>query len=202
MGARVTIGESETLLERLLEAGVAVAHDCGGKLACSSCRVSVLEGDPEPASEDERDLLDRAGAGAADRLACQVSGPAELLVAATGLPALPKACSALLSLTRAATEHLDAQMQAYPEAVGVRVTVEPSGCSGLRHRIEPAFRLEDDDAVFQHGSVALVVRHADLPFVGGTTIDLEQTGISRKLRFSNPNATATCGCGESFSTDA
>lgn len=203
MGARIKIGEDETLLERLLEAGIPVGHDCGGKLACSSCRVSVLEGAPRPASEDELDLIDRAGAGAGDRLACQVSGPAEVVVLDTsGLPAMPEARGVALSLTSAAAVHLDAQMQAYPGSVGVRVTVAPSGCSGLRHRIEPALRLEDGDRIFQHGSVSLVVREADLAILGGTTIDLEQTGVSRKLRFSNPNATATCGCGESFSTAA
>lgn len=43
--ATLTLGEGETLLERLLKDGVEVAHDCGGTLGCASCRVVVREGD-------------------------------------------------------------------------------------------------------------------------------------------------------------
>ncbi|HEX6266530.1 MAG TPA: 2Fe-2S iron-sulfur cluster-binding protein, partial [Burkholderiales bacterium] len=64
----------DTLLDRLLQDGVAVAHDCGGKLACTSCLVVVREGMEHLSaiSEDELDMLERAAAdqpGA--RLACQ-----------------------------------------------------------------------------------------------------------------------------------
>lgn len=58
----VKLDRGETLLDRLLEDGVDIAHDCGGVLACSSCRVLVIEGleNFAPATEDELDLLERA----------------------------------------------------------------------------------------------------------------------------------------------
>ena len=59
----VTLSEGEVLLHSLLESGAALAHDCGGKLACATCRVMVREGAERSsaASEDELDMLDRAG---------------------------------------------------------------------------------------------------------------------------------------------
>src|SRR5690606_7442485 len=79
----VNLRESETLLDRLLDDGVAIAHDCGGTLACSSCAVVITQGADRlrAASEDELDMLDRGGADAPGaRLACQVSGTAELVL--------------------------------------------------------------------------------------------------------------------------
>ena len=60
---KLSLDEGETLLGRLLQDGVDIAHDCGGVLACSSCRVVVREGleHLDAASADEIDMLDRAG---------------------------------------------------------------------------------------------------------------------------------------------
>src|SRR5689334_5795663 len=74
---KLRLGDGEVLLDRLLDEGVDISRDCGGTLACASCRVIVREGlEPlEPASEDELDMLERAGAAAPGaRLACQVKG--------------------------------------------------------------------------------------------------------------------------------
>ena len=62
------------LLDALLAGGIGLAHECGGKLACATCRVIVRAGgrNLEPASEDELDMLDAAGVLAPEaRLACQ-----------------------------------------------------------------------------------------------------------------------------------
>jgi iron-sulfur cluster assembly protein len=198
MGARLEIREGETLLERLLAEGADIGHDCGGKRACTTCRVSVLEGELPEASEDELDLLDRAGAGASDRLSCQVRGPADVTIELRAATAPIGPDGGAVRITPEAAIHLLAQLQS--GAVAVRLKVEPSGCSGLRHRMEPALEIGADDAVFRCGALAVLVHARDLPFVAGTTIHLEKAGLASKLRFSNPNATGGCGCGESFST--
>jgi len=46
--------------------------------------------------------------------------------------------------------------------------------------------------------VRVVIDRASLPFVQGTRVDLVQEGLARRVRFDNPNARQTCGCGESF----
>ena len=58
----VTLSEGEVLLHSLLESGAALAHDCGGKLACATCCVIVREGAEtlSPPSDDELDMLERA----------------------------------------------------------------------------------------------------------------------------------------------
>jgi len=60
--------------------------------------------------------------------------------------------------------------------------------------------LDARDVTFECGGVRLVVDAASLPFVQGTTVRLVQEGLARRLRFDNPNARQSCGCGESFAT--
>jgi iron-sulfur cluster assembly protein len=197
----VVLNSRATLLERLLEEGVAIAHDCGGKLACSSCRVVVRSGSDglEPPGEDELDMLDRAGGAAAGaRLACQVRGPGELVVEIPRSEAPARALMRPLTVSARAARHFASQLEKHPGAVGVRLSVEPSGCSGYGYRIDPAESIESNDAVFDAAGVRVVVDRVSLPFLEGTLIDVEQLGLARRLRFENPNARQTCGCGESF----
>ena len=197
----VTLGENEVLLDRLLEDGVALAHDCGGALACSSCRVVVVEGaqNVPAASEDELDMLERAGAAAPGaRLACQVSGPGELRVGIAA-PEAPVHDEILpVTITERAARHLARELEKHPGAVAARLSVAPAGCSGLRYRIDPAAATGEGDLLFEAHGVRVVVERASLPFVQGTRVDLVQEGLARRVRFDNPNARQTCGCGESF----
>jgi iron-sulfur cluster assembly protein len=197
--------EGEILLERLLRDGVALAHDCGGTLACASCRVIVREGQESlsPASEDEEDMLDKASCSeAGSRLACQVSGSgADLVVEipyesppAVILQGTPRA----ITLSAAAARHFAAQLALRPGSVAVRISVRPAGCSGYRYDVDHADALGARDTVFESRGIRSVVDAASLPYVQGTTLDVAQEGLSRRLRFENPNATQTCGCGESF----
>ncbi len=82
----LSLRDGEILLERLLEKDVDIAHDCGGVLACTSCRVVIREGFEHlhTPSNDELDMLDRADSRARnERLACQVQGAGELVVQIT-----------------------------------------------------------------------------------------------------------------------
>jgi iron-sulfur cluster assembly protein len=197
----VKLDQNEVLLDRLLEDGVALAHDCGGTLACSSCRVVVVEGaqNVPAASEDELDMLERAGAAAPGaRLACQVSGPAELRVGVAALEAPLHGEALPVTITARAARHLARELEKHPGAVAARLSVAPAGCSGLRYRIDPAASVGEGDMQFEAHGVRVVVDRASLPFVQGTRVDLVQEGLARRVRFDNPNARQTCGCGESF----
>ncbi|HEX5476600.1 MAG TPA: iron-sulfur cluster assembly accessory protein [Burkholderiales bacterium] len=199
----VTLAEREVLLDRLLEDGVAIAHDCGGALACSSCAVVISEGgqDLPAAGEDELDLLDRGDVAAPGaRLACQVSGAAELVVAIPSRELPPAVTESRLPVTMSepAARFLARQLAAQPGAVAVRLGIVPSGCSGFGYRVEHAMAIGESDALFEARGVRIAVDAASLPFVQGTTIDLVKEGLSSRLRFDNPNARQSCGCGESF----
>lgn len=201
---KVTLEEGETLLEGLLEESVALEHECGGALACATCRVIVREGGERlnAISEDELDMLDRAGASAPGaRLACQVTGAGEVTVEipAPAVAAAPAPAKVLpVTLTEAAARHLSAQLAKHPGAVALRLAIEPSGCSGFGYRIDPAERVNPEDAVFESRGIRIAVDPQSLARVHGTVLTLAQEGLSRRLRFDNPNARTSCGCGESF----
>jgi len=199
---RVTLDGHGTLLDAALAQGVSVAHDCEGALACGACRLVVVEGAEalDPPGEDELDMLDRAFApqeGA--RLACQVTGLGEIAVEVPLLEARAPGQGLAVKVTPRAGAHLASQLARHPRAAAVRLAVVPAGCSGLRYRVEPAAAFDADDTLFDAGPVRIAVDRLSLPYVQGTLIDLVQEGLARRLRFANPNARQSCGCGESFS---
>ncbi len=198
---KLSLHEGEVLLDRLLNEGVDIAHDCGGVLSCSSCRVLVREGLQyfDPASQHELDLLDRAEDATPDaRLACQVSGAGDLVVEIPRGEAPLRTAALSVSVSERAAKHFAAQLAKHPGAVAVRLAAVPAGCSGFRYRVDPTYSLRDDDQVFESGGARIVVDAASLPYVQGTTLDVVQDGVARRVRFDNPNARQSCGCGESF----
>jgi iron-sulfur cluster assembly protein len=199
----VTLGEGEVLLHALLKGGASLAHDCGGKLACATCCVVVREGAAtlSRATDDELDMIDRAGAAKdGARLACQVSGPGEAVVEIPRSEAPSDRNMLPVTVAADAVGFLKLQLEKHPGGVGMRLAVAPAGCSGLRYRVEPIDALREDDVTFESGGLRLAVDRASLPFVQGTTLRLAQEGLARRLRFDNPNARLKCGCGESFGT--
>ncbi|MGV7194473.1 HesB/IscA family protein [Xanthomonas sp. NCPPB 1325] len=107
-----------------------------------------------------------------------------------------------ISLTPAALERVQRFVQQTPGALGLRFGVTKTGCSGWGHITDLAREKRDDDAVFEQGGVRIFVDPVSLPLVDGTRIDFGKHGLSETFIFSNPNATAECGCGESFTTEA
>jgi iron-sulfur cluster assembly protein len=199
----VTLDKGEILLHTLLESGAALAHDCGGKLACATCCVIVRQGAEtlSAPSDDELDMLDRAGvAQDGARLSCQVSGAGEITVDVPRAEAPSHAHMLPIELTADAARFLALQLSKHPGCVGVRLAVAPAGCSGLRYRVDPVKTVDERDVTFECGGVRVAVDAASLPFIQGTTVRLAQEGLARRLRFDNPNARQSCGCGESFAT--
>lgn len=204
-GFKLTLEKGAILLDGLLKNDIALEHECGGTLACGTCRVVVREGfeNLAPASEDEQDMLDRAGAtGPGARLACQATGRGgDILIELphTETPGTERArrAGAPITLTEGAAKHLVAQLAKRPGAA-VRLSVRAAGCSGLRYRVDHERAIRADDVVFESRAVRIVVDAYSLPYLQGTTLDLVHEGLARRLRFDNPNARQSCGCGESF----
>lgn len=82
--------------------------------------------------------------------------------------------------------------------VGLRVAVKTSGCSGYAYALEFADTARPDDLHFDCEGVQLLVDAQSLPMLDGTELDWVREGLNEGFKFHNPNATATCGCGESF----
>ena len=206
---KLLLAEGENLLDSLLQQGVELAHDCGGTLACATCRVIVREGLESlgAASEDELDILDKASSfepGA--RLACQaIGGEGDVVIEipqdeALRIAAPLRGTARAITLSPSAARHFAVQLAKHPGAAAVRLAVQPAGCSGYKYRVDHADTIGARDVVFESNGIRIAVDPASLPHVQGTTLDVVQDGLSRRLRFDNPNAAQTCGCGESFNT--
>lgn len=86
-----------------------------------------------------------------------------------------------------------------PDGTFIRVGVEGGGCSGLSYKLEFDNVKKDGDQMFEDKGVKIVVDRKSFLYLVGT--ELEYTGglNGKGFVFNNPNASRTCGCGESFS---
>lgn len=105
-----------------------------------------------------------------------------------------------ITLTSSAADRVKQFLTQEP-GEGLRFGVKKSGCSGWRYHIEIAKTVEPDDQVFEQHGVKVFVQPDALDFVGGTEIDYGKIGLGESFQFNNPNVTAECGCGESFTTN-
>lgn len=84
------------------------------------------------------------------------------------------------------------------EAKALRVAVEGGGCSGFQYEI----KLDDpteDDMVLEKDGQKVLIDSVSLPFLTDAVIDFTEELIGARFTIENPNATASCGCGTSFS---
>ncbi len=108
--------------------------------------------------------------------------------------------SASVTMTEAALVHVKKQLALSNAAVGVRLAVKKSGCSGFKYDIEFIENLVADDIAVQVSDDIILYVAADAKaFVEGTEIDYVREGLNSTIKFNNPNAKDLCGCGESFS---
>jgi iron-sulfur cluster assembly protein len=89
------------------------------------------------------------------------------------------------------------QEENHPADSFVRVGVEGGGCSGLMYQLKFDHTMQDGDQIFEDNGVKVVVDRKSFLYLIGT--ELEYTGGRKGFVFNNPNASRTCGCGESFS---
>ncbi|KAG7510359.1 iron-sulfur cluster assembly 2-like, mitochondrial [Solea senegalensis] len=82
----------------------------------------------------------------------------------------------------------------------LRIHVEGGGCSGFQYKFSVDSNKNDDDRVFEHGGVGVIVDQDSLEFVKGATVDFSQELIRSTFQIlKNPQADHGCSCGSSFS---
>lgn len=81
----------------------------------------------------------------------------------------------------------------------LRVAVEGGGCSGFQYKFDFADAPNSDDIVIERSGARVVVDDMSLEFLAGSEIDYTNELIGSAFKIHNPNATAGCGCGTSFS---
>lgn len=104
-----------------------------------------------------------------------------------------------IKLTDKAADRVRDYLARHGQAVGLRLGVKKTGCSGWAYTVDYAAELHADDLVMESNGIKLIVAPDSLALLDGVTVDYVREGLNEKFAFRNPNATGECGCGESFS---
>ncbi|MFN0263562.1 iron-sulfur cluster insertion protein ErpA [Tepidamorphus sp. 3E244] len=86
-----------------------------------------------------------------------------------------------------------------PQGTCLRVAVSGGGCSGFQYEFDLTKERENDDLVIEKDGIAVLVDSVSLMYLQGSEIDFVDDLIGQSFQVKNPNATASCGCGTSFS---
>jgi iron-sulfur cluster assembly protein len=81
----------------------------------------------------------------------------------------------------------------------VRVGVKSGGCSGLSYELKFDKEIGENDKVFEDNNIKIAVEKKSFLYLIGTTLEFSGGLNGKGFVFNNPNASRTCGCGESFS---
>jgi iron-sulfur cluster assembly protein len=107
-----------------------------------------------------------------------------------------------ITITAAANAEVQKFMAAEnvaPEVGGLRVSVQPGGCSGFKYSLLIEDKPADDDTILPQGSFNVFVDPFSMQYLSGVTVDYVTSMQGSGFTFKNPNATGGCGCGSSFS---
>lgn len=106
--------------------------------------------------------------------------------------------SANITLTERAAKRINAiAMQQGVNAL--RVAVLGGGCSGFQYEFAMSNERSEDDVVIERDGATVLIDSVSLVYVLGSEIDYVDDLIGAQFQINNPNATASCGCGTSFS---
>ena len=86
-----------------------------------------------------------------------------------------------------------------PAGAKLRVAVEGGGCSGFQYAFDIVTAREDDDLVLDADGYDVLIDAVSLDYMKGSEIDFSDELIGAAFKINNPNATASCGWGTSFS---
>lgn len=81
----------------------------------------------------------------------------------------------------------------------LRVSVAGGGCSGFQYGFSLDDSLQEDDVTFRRDGVTVVIDSVSLELLAGAEIDFVEDLSGAAFQIRNPNATSSCGCGNSFS---
>jgi len=106
----------------------------------------------------------------------------------------------MINVTERAKSKLDVLLQeeGRDNSYFVRVGVEGGGCSGLSYKLGFDNALKPEDKLFEDKGVKIVVDKKSFLYLVGTELDFTDGLNGKGFAFNNPNASRTCGCGESF----
>jgi len=106
---------------------------------------------------------------------------------------------ATITLTERAASRIREIVGADPTKRALRVAVNGGGCSGFQYEFGLADTPNADDLVLERDGAMALIDQVSQAFLAGSEIDFVDDLIGQSFKVKNPNATASCGCGTSFS---
>ena len=104
-----------------------------------------------------------------------------------------------ITVTARAVRRIGEILRREPAGTMLRVSVEGGGCSGFQYRFDIDRSQAADDIVIQRDGATVLIDQVSLGYLAGSEIDFVDDLIGSSFRINNPQATASCGCGTSFS---
>jgi len=90
-------------------------------------------------------------------------------------------------------------LKSEPAGTMLRVSVEGGGCSGFQYKFDIERARADDDLVLARDGAVVLIDPVSVNYMAGSQIDFVDDLIGQSFKINNPKATASCGCGTSFS---
>lgn len=118
--------------------------------------------------------------------------------ASVTLPA-PEKGAVPLVVTEKAVRRIATILEGEPAGSMLRVSVEGGGCSGFQYKFAFDQQAAEDDLKIIHDGVTVLVDRISAPYLAGSELDFVTELLGQSFQIRNPNATASCGCGTSFS---
>jgi iron-sulfur cluster assembly accessory protein len=109
------------------------------------------------------------------------------------------AMTANVTISERAAKRIGQILKSEGDGAMLRISVEGGGCSGFQYKFDVEKARAEDDLVIIRDGATVVVDPASVPFLEGSEVDFVDDLIGASFRVENPNATASCGCGTSFS---
>jgi iron-sulfur cluster assembly accessory protein len=104
-----------------------------------------------------------------------------------------------VTLSERAARRIAQILKSEPQPAMLRLAVTGGGCSGFQYNFALDDARTDDDLVLEKDGATVLIDPVSLDFLQGAEIDFTDDLIGQAFKVNNPNATASCGCGTSFS---
>ncbi|MDP4025896.1 iron-sulfur cluster assembly accessory protein [Methylobacterium sp. NEAU 140] len=104
-----------------------------------------------------------------------------------------------ITLTPRAAKRINEIMASEPPGSSLRISVNGGGCSGFSYAFDIVQAREAQDVAIERDGATVVVDPVSQEYMAGSTIDFVNDLIGQSFKIENPLATASCGCGTSFS---
>ena len=104
-----------------------------------------------------------------------------------------------ITVTERAAHRIGEILRREPTGTMLRVSVEGGGCSGFQYKFDMDSAQAADDLVIQRDGATVLIDQTSVGYLAGSELDFVDDLIGASFRINHPQATASCGCGTSFS---